>query len=232
MVSNGLRRLLEGNERHVRDTAADHFSGLREGQDPDVVTVSCSDSRVPAEGAWDVAEAGELFTSVNVGNQAWTDADGELVANDAVGYAVDSLDVDDAVVLGHTGCGAVTAAYRAVSGEGGDALPGVEQAISRLVPYVEAAAEEGIYDEETETETGEAVNRLVEYLVREQVKFLVESDAVPEDVTVSGFVYDFQRAYGDDDGAAYLVSVDGETDGDALRERVPEEYEDRVRSLL
>ncbi|SFG02444.1 carbonic anhydrase [Halopelagius inordinatus] len=230
MSSTGLDRLLEGNERHVRDTPPDRFSGLREAQYPDIVTVSCSDSRVPAEGAWDVAAAGELFTSVNVGNQAWTDVDDELVANDAVGYAVESLGVDDVVVLGHTGCGAVTAAYDAVNGEGGDALPGVQQAISRLVPVVEDAREEGAYDEETAA--GEAVNRLVEYAVRVQVRFLVESDDVPDDVTVSGFVYDFQRAYGDDDGAAYLVSVDGETDGDALRERVPDEYGDRVRSLL
>ncbi|RDI70916.1 carbonic anhydrase [Halopelagius longus] len=230
MGTKGLERLLEGNERHVRGIPGDYFSQLRGAQNPGVVAVSCSDSRVPAEGAWGVEEAGELFTSVNVGNQAWTDVDGELVANDAVGYAVDSLDVDDAVVLGHTGCGAVTAAYQAVNGEGGDVLPGVEQAISRLVPYVEEANEAGVYDEETEA--SEAVNRLVEYLVREQVAFLVESDAVPEDVTVSGFVYDFQRAYGGDDGAAYLVAADGDTDGDALRERVPEEYENRVRSLL
>lgn len=230
MVSNGLERLLEGNDRHVRDIADDHFSGLREGQDPDVVAVSCSDSRVPGRSAWGVSDAGELFTSVNVGNQAWTEVEGELVANDAVGYAVESLGVDDVVVLGHTGCGAVTAAYEAVDGEGGDALPGVQQAISRLVPVVEDARDDGVYDEETAA--GEAVNRLVEYAVRAQVRFLVESNAVPDDVTVSGFVYDFQRAYGDDDGAAYLVGVDGETDADALRERVPDEYDERVRSLL
>jgi carbonic anhydrase len=230
MTSNGLERLLEGNDRHVRDTAASHFEGLRDAQDPDVVTVSCSDSRVPAEGAWDVEAAGELFTSVNVGNQAWTEVDSELVANDAVGYAVDALTVDDVVVLGHTGCGAVTAAYDVVRGKKDVFLPGVEQAVSRLAPFVEEAREAGVYDE-GETPADEAVNRLVEYLVRAQVEFLVESDAVPDDVTVSGFVYDFQRAYGDDDGAAYLVAVDGETDPSLLRERVPGEYESRVRSL-
>lgn len=230
MVSNGLERLLEGNERHVRDIDDDYFSGLRERQDPDAVTVNCSDSRVPGRSVWGVSEAGELFASVNVGNQAWTEVEGELVANDAVGHAVESFGVDDVVVLGHTGCGAVTAAYRAVSGEGTELLPGVEQAISRLVPVVEDAREDGVYDDETEA--GEAINRLAEYAVRSQVMFLVGSDAVPDDVTVSGFVYDFQRAYGDDDGAAYLVSVDGETDGDALRERVPDEYGERIRSLL
>lgn len=230
MGSNGLERLLEGNERHVRGISADYFDGLRGAQYPDVVSVSCSDSRVPGRGAWGVSAAGELFTSVNVGNQAWTEVDDELVANDAVGYAVESLGVDDVVVLGHTGCGAVTAAYDAVRGEEAELLPGVQRAISRFVPVVEDAREEGVYDDETAA--GEAVNRLVEYLVREQVAFLVESDAVPEDVTVSGFVYDFQRAYGDDDGAAYLVAADGETDGDALRGRVSEKYENRVRSLL
>lgn len=229
-----LDRLLDGNDEHVASISADHFEGVRDGQDPPVVSVSCSDSRVPAESVWDARADGDLFTSVNVGNQAWAEVDGELVVNDAVGYAVSALDVELIAVLGHTGCGAVTAAYEAVTG-GDDANgetslpPAVEAAVGRLKPIVKSAREDGVFDDETPTD--EAVNRLVECAVQTQVEFLRRDDAVPEGVAVAGLVYDFQTAYGDEDGAAYLVSLDGETDTETLREHVPEAHRENVGSL-
>ena len=196
---DSLERILEGNDEHVAAIDEDHFAGVREGQDPKVVSVSCSDSRVPAEGVWNARADGDLFTAVNVGNQAWTDVESERVVNDAVGYAVSSLSVDLIAVLGHTGCGAVTAAYEAVFEESGpesddeaadaDVPPAVEAAVGRLVPIVESARDVGVVD--AETPKSEAINRLVEYAVREQVAFLVGEESVPTDVAVAGFVYDF-----------------------------------------
>ncbi|SFR45394.1 carbonic anhydrase [Halogeometricum limi] len=213
---DALERLIDGNGEHVARLRHDHFEGVRDGQDPDVVSVSCSDSRVPAESVWNARANGDLFTSVNLGNQVWTDIDGERVVNETVGYAVSVLNVDLVVVLGHTGCGAVAAAYEAVTG--GDGVkslpPAVEAAVERLVPIVGSAREEGVFDADTPHRL--AVNRLVVRAVSEQVQFLVDDCAVPADVTVAGFVYDFQRAYGDEDGAAYLVSLDGETPPDPL----------------
>jgi carbonic anhydrase len=244
-----LERILDGNDKHVAGLGADHFEGVRDAQNPPVVSVSCSDSRVPAEGVWNTRADGDLFTAVNVGNQAWTDVDGERVVNDAVGYAVSSLSVDLIAVLGHTGCGAVTGAYEAVfpgsesdpsdesaadsartTGDDADVPPAVEEAVGRLVPVVEAARDAGVID--ASTPKTEAVNRLVEFAVREQVAFLVDDGSVPADVTVAGFVYDFQRAYGDADGAAYLVSLDGETDGEKLRDRLDPAYHGHVIPLL
>ncbi|AFK18667.1 carbonic anhydrase [Haloferax mediterranei ATCC 33500] len=230
MTRTVLGTLLSGNEHHVDSLADDHFEGVRDSQSPPAVSVSCSDARVPAEAVWNADEAGDLFTSVNVGNQAWTEIDGKLVVNDAVGYAVSALETSDIVVLGHTGCGAVTAAYEAVVGDGVKDVPeSVEAAVSRLVPLVEEAREVGLFDEETPT--GEAVNRLVEYAVVRQVEFLTESPEVPESTNCWGFVYDFQHAYGDDDGAAYLVAANGDSDPETLAETVPEKFEERVRSI-
>jgi carbonic anhydrase len=228
---DALEKILDGNDEHVANLSADHFEGVRESQDPAVVSVSCSDSRVPADAVWSADVDGDLFTSVNVGNQAWAEVDGELVVNDAVGYAVSALDVELIAVLGHTGCGAVTAAHEAVTGDGaGKSLPpSVEAAVGRLRPIVESAREDGVFD--ADTPDGEAVNRLVECAVQTQAEFLVQDDAVPEDVAVAGLVYDFQKAYGDDDGAAYLVSLDGETDSETLGERVSDEHRGKVGSL-
>ncbi|SEK49276.1 carbonic anhydrase [Haloferax larsenii] len=230
MANSVLESLVAGNKYHVEHLDADYFEGLRDRQTPQVVTVGCSDSRVPVEALWNTDKAGELFKSVNVANQVWTEVDGRLVVNDVVGYAVTSLGVSDIVVLGHTGCGGITAAYEYVVGDDANDLPvAVEAAVSRLVPLVEEARELGIFDEETPTE--DAVNRLVEYAVVRQVEFLTESDEIPESTDCWGFVYDFQRAYGDDDGAAYLVAANGDSDPETIVEWVPDEFADRVKSI-
>ncbi|WP_411968181.1 carbonic anhydrase [Haloferax sp. YSSS75] len=230
MSNSVLESLLTGNAHHVAHLDACHFEGVRDAQEPPVVSVGCSDSRVPVGALWNTAEPGRLFKSVNIANQAWTDIDGKLVVNDVVGYAVAELGVTDIVILGHTGCGGIAAAYESVVGEGSKDLPAaVEAAVSRLVPLVEEARELGLFDEDTPT--ADAVNRLVEYAVVRQVEFLTESDEVPESTDCWGFVYDFQHAYGDDDGAVYLVAANGDSDPERVAEWVPDEFEGRVRSI-
>lgn len=225
-----LERLLRSNDDHVASLDVDHFTDVRDSQRPSVVSISCSDSRVPTEGIWSARSNGDLFTGSNVGNQVWSDVGGDRVINDTVGYAVSSLGVEFVAVVGHTGCGAITAAHDAVFDADADdhASPAVHEAVERLVPVVEAAREEGAVD--ADTPRTEAVNRLVEYAVREQVAFL--GGEVPSSVTVAGFVYDFQRAYGGADGTAYLVSLDGETDSDRLRERLDPAFHGHVGTLL
>jgi carbonic anhydrase len=227
-----LERLLRSNDTHIDSLDPDHFDDVRDSQRPTVVSVSCSDSRVPTEGIWSARSSGDLFTGSNVGNQVWSDIGGDRVINDTVGYAVSSLGVEFVAVVGHTGCGAITAAYDTVFDANAEAhtSPAVHEAVERLVPVVRSARDDGAVD--ADTPRAEAVNRLVEYAVREQVSFLDADPEVPATVTVAGFVYDFQRAYGGADGTAYLVSLDGETDPDRLRSRLAPELYDHVGTLL
>jgi len=62
-------------------------------------------------------------------------------------------------------------------------------------------------------------------------EYLTESDEIPEATDCWGFVYDFQRVYGDDDGAAYLVAANDESDPEALADVVPEGFEGCVQSI-
>jgi carbonic anhydrase len=227
-----LESLLRSNDDHVASLDSGHFDDVRDTQRPTVVSISCSDSRVPTEGIWSARSNGDLFTGSNVGNQVWSDVGGDRVINDTVGYAVSSLGVEFVAVVGHTGCGAITAAHDAVfeAGTEDHTSPAVHAAVERLVPIVEAAREDDVVDDDTPRT--EAVNRLVEYAVREQVAFLAADPGVPAAVTVAGFVYDFQRAYGGADGTAYLVSLDGETDTDRLRDRVDPALHNHVGTLL
>lgn len=174
---------------------------------------------------WNVEEPGWLFTPANIGNVAWDVEDSSTVDGNLL-YPVANTDTRTIAVVGHTGCGAVTAAYGAATDGALPDEPGIRNRVEPLVPIVEDALDGGITDDE------DVIDRLVEYNVREQVTFLDESDEVPDDTLVLGFVYDFHESYGDAPGRTYLVAADGETDLTALRERVDGDDEIAVRSLL
>jgi len=122
-----------------------------------------------------------------------------------------------AIVVGHTGCGAVTAAYDDLT-DGGSEPAGISHCLDLLKPHLEA----GVESLPPDVDRTEAVNRLVEYNVDRQVEVLDASDDVPADVTAVGVVYDFQDVYSGDRGEVHVVNVDGETAVDELRDEHPE----------
>jgi Carbonic anhydrase len=228
-VSDTLATLLERNARHVGSLPGDHFAAVAERQTPPVVSVCCSDSRVSQEGMWDVDAPGWLFTPSNIGNQTWDRVGGELVVDGSVLYPLVETGTDTALVVGHTGCGALTAALGTVRAGGHGYPPGVAKRVDLLVPVVS----DGLADDRVDPARDVSlVDQLVEFNVDRQVAFLRENPAVPDDVTVLGFVYDFQNVYGTAPGRAYLVNADGETAPDALRDLVADGYEGCVERLL
>lgn len=230
MPGASIEALLERNRTHADSLPDGYFDAVRDGQRPPVVSICCSDSRVSQEGMWSVDEPGWLFTPSNIGNQVRERVDGELVVDGSVLYPIEHTETRTTAVVGHTGCGAVTAAYDAVRSDGGDEPAGIRSRVELLVPVVEEAIERGVVD--PDAPDPEVINRLVEYNVRRQVEFLEDSDEVPEDTRIYGFVYDFQGVYGSAPGRTYLVNVDGESDPERLRSAVPAEYAEYVESLL
>ena len=225
-----LEDLLAGNERHVEALPEDYFAEVQMGQHPTVVAICCSDSRVSNEGMWGIDRPGAVFTPSNIGNQIWDEDDGKRIVDGGILYPIYHTGTDVVAVVGHTGCGAVTAAYRVASGEEPPGPQGVDKWIDMLVPVVEEALESGLID--TAAGDEHVINRIVEYNVGYQVRSLCDADDVPDDIDVYGFVYDFQGVYGDEPGRTYLVTVNGETDPDALADLVPEGYEATTQSLL
>ncbi len=216
--------LLERNADHAR-TFGNRFDEVQEAQHPVAVTVCCSDSRVLQDSIWNNDEPGRIFSSANIGNRVvQRTADGEVVSGDVL-YPLLHTGTELAVVVGHTGCGAVTATYDALTGDVADA-PGIEHCIDLLGSHLADGAE-ALPDD---LERSDAVNRLVEYNVDRQVQFLRESDDVPDEVDVVGVVYDFQDVYSDRRGEVQVINVEDETDVDALREEYPE-IADRIDRL-
>ena len=112
-----LARLREGNLRYLEalQNPGDISPALRrttaaEGQAPYAIVISCSDSRVIPEAVFS-AGIGELFVIRVAGN---------VLDNHQLGsieYAAAHLGCKLILVLGHTGCGAVSAALHS-GGEG------------------------------------------------------------------------------------------------------------------
>jgi carbonic anhydrase len=218
-MNQTVRDMLAGNADHAEEFDS-RFDGLLDAQHPDAVTVCCSDSRVLQDHMWGNDRPGQVFTCGNIGNRVVEDtSEGEVVSGDVL-YPVAHTGTETAVVVGHTGCGAVTATYDALTSDLSEP-PGIEHCIDLLKPHVEPGVE--ALPDRLDRET--AVNHLVEYNVDEQVGFLVESDEIPDSVQVVGAVYDFQDAYDGRRGEVHVINVDGETDVETLREEHSEAAE-------
>lgn len=216
--------MLRRNAAHA-ETFADRFDDVQDAQHPEAVTVCCSDSRVLQDQMWGNDEPGHLFTCGNIGNRVVQQtAEGEVVSGDVL-YPLAHTGTDLAVVVGHTGCGAVTATYDALTG-GVNEPPGIEHCLGLLKPHLEA----GVDALPEDLSRDDAINRLVEYNVDQQVEFLVESDEVSDDTEVVGVVYDFQDVYSENRGEVHVVNVDGERDVETIRDQHPE-IADRVGRL-
>lgn len=109
-LKEGNRRFAEGKAIHAHQ-AADWRAQLTGGQRPFATILACSDSRVPPELVFDQG-FGDLFVIRVAGNII----DADIVGS--IGYAYRHLKAPLVVVMGHEGCGAVTAALEAMDGRG------------------------------------------------------------------------------------------------------------------
>jgi carbonic anhydrase len=134
-----LARLLKGNNRYVEGVALRHdFKHEREalagGQNPYAAILSCADSRIAPEYAFDSGR-GDLFVCRVAGNFATN----EVIAS--MEYAVAVLGVPLILVLGHESCGAVDAAIKSLKDN--KALPGhMPSLVDGIAPAVKAVSQQ------------------------------------------------------------------------------------------
>lgn len=106
-----IEQIFKNNEKWVNDKLGldpDYFKNLANGQNPDILYVGCSDSRITAEEIMGV-EPGDVFVMRNISNMV---SNLDLSAMSVINYAVDILHVKHIVICGHYGCGGVKAAMQ------------------------------------------------------------------------------------------------------------------------
>lgn len=187
---DALAQLMEGNKRFVRGESIhpheslQHRKSVADEQRPLAVVLTCSDSRVKPSLLFDQG-FGDLFVVAVAGGVV-----GEDVAG-SVEYAVDHLGTRLVLVLGHSNCGAVRAAYHAFVAND---LPKREpHEIETLLMRIEPALE-GLPEGATE---GVRVQRAVERNVGLSIENLkryhdLRQASASGTVAIRGAVYDIE----------------------------------------
>lgn len=107
MPLSGLIQGLNTFHDHYFHEHQDLFERLSNGQTPDVLFITCSDSRIDPC-LITQAQPGELFVIRNVGNiiPAYSGV-AENAEGAGIEYAVQALGIKDIIVCGHSHCGAM-----------------------------------------------------------------------------------------------------------------------------
>ena len=182
--ADALKRLMEGNARYAANMPNERdFSSGRaarvQGQYPIAQILSCSDSRVAPELAFDQGP-GDLFVMRIAGNIVTPN----LLAS--IEYGAHFLGAPLIMVLGHTGCGAVDAAIKVLKTNA--VLPGhLPELIAAIKPAVIVAEK---------TQNGNLSDNAATENVRRQVARLKSSPPVVQKlyegkkIDIVGGVYD------------------------------------------
>lgn len=126
-AEEALNELMEGNEEFTSGNTEKLRADLAEnGQAPYAVVITCSDSRVAPEVLFHTT-MGEIFTIRTAGNVV------DSFEIGSVEYGVEHLGAPLVVVMGHSNCGAVSAAL------GGEAEGSIQNIIDEIAPSVEEA---------------------------------------------------------------------------------------------
>ena len=180
-AQDAVQILKDGNARFVANQKADRdllkqVSQTGGGQFPFAAVLSCIDSRVPAEIVFDQG-IGDIFSARVAGN---------IVNEDVLGsieYACKVAGSKAIVVLGHSKCGAVTAACKGVElGNITALLSKIQPAVDEVKPTVDEFTPEAI-----ETVSVANVNQSIANIKKDS-PILAEMEANGE-IQIVGAIY-------------------------------------------
>lgn len=179
-----LEQIFKNNEQWVADRLQidpEYFNKLSQGQDPKILFIGCSDSRVSAEELMGV-HPGDVFVHRNISNMVISV---DLSAMSVIDFAINHLDVEHIIICGHYFCGGVKAAMQAKD------LGILNPWLRNIRDVYRLHREElnGIEDDE------ERYKRLVELNVEEQCINLIKIASVQKayksrKIQVHGWVFD------------------------------------------
>jgi len=184
-----INKIFENNELWIAEKLklnANYFSDLSKGQNPELLYIGCSDSRVTAEDLMG-AMPGEVFVHRNIANMV---SSLDLSATSVINYAVVHLKVNHIAVCGHYFCGGVKAAMQ--SANLGILNPWLRNI--RDVYRIHKIELNAIEDEDAR------YNRLVELNVQEQCVNIIKMADVQlaikhRDLKVHGWVFDVHSGH-------------------------------------
>ena len=190
IMSDFYKKILDNNKKWVENKLSvnpNYFKNLADGQQPPLLWIGCSDSRVPANEIIG-AEPGEVFVHRNIANMV-VHSDMNMLS--VLDYAVNALKVKHVIVCGHYGCGGVKAAM-------GNNSIGIIDNWIRHIKDVYRFHQQELDSIENEKER---FNKFVEINVKEQVMDLAKTSIVQnawkngQELSLHGWVYGLNDGY-------------------------------------
>jgi carbonic anhydrase len=179
---------------------AGFFRRLESQQAPKYLWIGCSDSRVPANEIVDL-DPGELFVHRNVANLA-PPQDANYLS--VLQFAVDVLNVEHIMVVGHYGCGGVAAA-----------IDGKRRGlVDHWLHPIREVAHQHRHELDSLPQETERLNRLCELNVIRQVRnvasdvFVQDAWARGQPLSVHGWVYSLSNGLVNDLGVTSSAPAD------------------------
>lgn len=198
MPHESIQTLLNANEEWSQSIIKDSptfFTQLAIGQNPKILWIGCSDSRVP-ESVITASKPGDIFVHRNIANQFHLNDDSAL---SVLTYAVKAVGVEHVVLVGHTNCGGAAACLQAAKDAAADTDASQPETplmrwLSPLIGRIQSL-------ELSTCSAAEALNKVVETNVHMQVDNICKSEPITtawadpnaKKVTVHGWVYDLAR---------------------------------------
>ncbi|MBL0310392.1 MAG: carbonic anhydrase [Bacteroidetes bacterium] len=191
-----IRKLLSANKQWAKrqvEVEPDFFEKLEKLQNPEILWIGCSDSRVPANEITDT-KPGEIFVHRNVANLV-IHTDLNLLS--VLHYSVVVLHVKHIIVCGHYGCGGVKAAMTHQSfGILNKWLRNIKDVYRIHQQEVDALATEE-----------ERLNRMAELNVKEQVMNLAKTSIVQKSWAEHGIPHIHGWIYSLHDGIIKAIEI-------------------------
>ncbi len=189
-MSDFYKKILDNNKQWVESQLAvdpEYFKDLSKGQNPPLLWIGCSDSRVPANEIIG-AKPGEVFVHRNIANMV-VHTDMNMLS--VLDYAVNVLRVKHVIVCGHYGCGGIKAAM------GNDSIGIIDNWIRHIkdVYRLHNTYLDSIVDET------DRFNAFVELNVKEQVFDLAKTSIVQsawrsgQELTLHGWAYGLNSGF-------------------------------------
>lgn len=186
-----MKKLFEGLHRFrvdVHTAEEDLFARLSKGQSPEVLFITCSDSRV-VPNLITQTKPGDLFVIRNAGNIVPPFGAGETGVEGTIEYAVDALGVSDVVICGHAKCGAVGAV---LDPESVKTLPMVAKWLERAEPTSRIVRKNFGHLEGAALLTASVQANVLVQLANLKTHPSVAARLAKGDLNLHGWVYDFQ----------------------------------------
>ena len=184
------KKIIDNNKKWVEEQLAidkNYFKDLAKGQQPPLLWIGCSDSRVPANTIIG-AKPGEVFVHRNIANMV-IHSDMNMLS--VLDYAVNVLKVKHVIVCGHYGCGGIKTAM-------GNQSVGIIDNWIRHIKDVYRLHEDYLNSFKDEDER---FNKFVEVNVQEQVFDLAKTSIVQsawkngQDLALHGWAYGLNSGY-------------------------------------